>query len=367
MVVDPSSAQAAVGDVSTVAGLGALGPAGEMSFYRLSDVTTDRFGITYVLHFDWVEKIDSAGNVTRLAGSTSGFADGAGAQAQFNGAVSVVVDSTGNVFVADSGNRRIRKITPGGIVSTFAGSGQVGTADGIGVGATFTSPSALAIDPNNNLFLTEYGKHAVRKITPTGVVSTIAGSGSQGYVDGVGLAASFSYPRDIAADSSGVVYVSDIGNRRIRKIAVDGKVSTFAIMNSIDNTYGAYEGVVASQLSGIAVDQSGNVYFNDLGFIRKVAPGGVITTVAGQRLEGYVNGPPAVALFNNPTTLAVDRSGNVLVSDVWNNAVRKIEGEPPLNFNAISLVRPPIIRYVTTTTTTAPPWIVFAPIGVKVR
>ncbi len=362
-VVSPGSAQAATGDVSTVAGLGAVGPVGDMTFRRLSDVTADRFGITYILNGDRIYKVDAAGNVSDLAGSTTGFADGTGAQAQFNNASSLAVDSTGNVFVADSGNRRIRKITPTGIVSTFAGSGQSGTANGVGLGATFTNPNALAIDPGNNLFLTELGINAIRKITPSGAVSTLAGTGAEGYVDGPGLSASFRYPRDIAADSSGVVYVSDNGNRRIRKIAIDGTVSTFANMTAIDNTYGAYEGITASQLSGIAADQSGNVYFNDLGFIRKVAPGGAVSTVAGKRLQGYLNGPATVALFYNPTTLAIDRSGNILVSDVWNSVVRKIIGEPPLNFTIIAPVKFPIIRLVTTTTTAAPR--LYAPIVIK--
>ncbi|MDR1469259.1 MAG: hypothetical protein LBT00_08190 [Spirochaetaceae bacterium] len=171
------------------------------------------------------------GVVTTLAGSTRGYADGTGAEAKFRDRLGVAVDSAGNVYVADSGNNLIRKITPtpeGGVVTTFAGSGEKGYADGTAQEAQFNSPYDVALDSAGNVYVADTGNYRIRKITPTpqgGVVTTLAGSGDWGngwgkggYADGIGTEAQFNNPVSVAVDSTGNVYVLDTNNHRIRKI-----------------------------------------------------------------------------------------------------------------------------------------------------
>jgi len=165
-----------------------------------------------------IRKITPAGVVSTFAGSTEGFADGAGNTAQFNYPTGVAVDSSDNVFVADSGNHRIRKITPAGVVSTFAGTGTEGFANGAGNTAQFNFPGGVAVGSSDNVFVADQFNHRIRKITPAGVVSTFAGTGAEGHADGTATEAQFNYPAGVAVDSSGNVYVADLGNNRIRKI-----------------------------------------------------------------------------------------------------------------------------------------------------
>jgi sugar lactone lactonase YvrE len=162
-------------------------------------------------------KITPAGAVTTLAGSTDGFADGVGAAAQFNFPFGVAVDAAGNVYVADTDNHSIRKITLAGEVSTLAGSGYPGNADGPGGFARFGYPLRVAVDAAGNLYVADTGNNRIRKISPAGAVTTLAGS-NEGFVDGVGAAAQFSQPNGVAVDAAGNVYVADTNNQRIRKI-----------------------------------------------------------------------------------------------------------------------------------------------------
>jgi len=207
------------------------------------------------------------GVVTTLAGTaggSGGSADGTGAAASFNAPTGVAVDSSGNVYVADSENHTIRKITAAGVVSTFTGTGSVGRLDGTGSAASFRYPFGVAVDSIGNVYVADYYNSTIRKITAAGVVSTFAGTGSVGRLDGTGSAASFYYPYGVAVDSSGNVYVADTFNNTIRKITSAGVVSTLAgtagSTGSTDDT-----GAAASfrYPSGVAVDSSGNVYVAD--------------------------------------------------------------------------------------------------------
>ena len=171
--------------------------------------------------------------VTTLAGSgEEGSNNGVGANATFHEPYGVVVDSRRNVYVTDSYNHLIRKINSAGVVTTFAGSGIQGSTNGTGTAASFSFPSGIAIDANNNLYVSE-SPGRIRKITPSGVVSTLAGSTIPGYVDATGTNAQFEYPRGLAVDASGNVYVSDGSNHRIRKITSGGVVTTIASNNRI--------------------------------------------------------------------------------------------------------------------------------------
>ncbi|WP_412850400.1 T9SS type A sorting domain-containing protein [Chryseobacterium sp. PMSZPI] len=263
-----------------------------------------------------------AQTVTTIAGSTSGYADGNGTAAQFKNPSWLCSDSNGNLYISDNANHRIRKITPQGQVSTLAGSTS-GYADGIGTAAQFNSTSGICIDGSGNLYVSDYDNHRIRKITPQGQVSTFAGS-TQGYVDGLGTAAQFNNPTGIAIDPSENLYVADSNNHRIRKITPQGQVSTLAGSTS---GYADGSGTTAQFNTpfGIAIDASGNFYIADLinNRIRKITPQGQVSTLAGST-SGYADGSGTTAQFYYPYGIAIDPSGNLYVSDHINNRIRKV-------------------------------------------
>ncbi len=278
-----------------------------------------------------IRKITPSGVVSTLAGSTQGFINGNGISAQFNYPSGIAIDASDNVFVADQGNEKIRKITPSGSVSTFAGS-SLGYADGIGTAAQFYNPCSIATDTSGNLYVADSFNFKVRKITPSGVVSTFAGS-SYGYTDSPGTSAQFAYFYGVATDLFGNVFVSDYGNNRIRKIDTTGGVTTLAGSTS-GNTDGIGNAAQFYSLNGIATDAAGNVYVADSGnhSIRKITPAGVVSTLAGST-KGFADGDGASALFDTPSAVAIDTSGNLYVADSGNNKIRKITQTLSVNQN----------------------------------
>jgi len=301
----------------------------EARFNYPDGMAVDSSGNAYVTDYSnhRIRKITPAGVVSTLAGRRSGYKDGTGTDAQFFYPAGVAVDSSGNVYVADTYNHRIRKITPKGGVSTLAGSGRGGRgfADGTGTDAQFFFPSNVAVDPEGNVYVADASNHRIRKITPKGGVSTIAGDGTPGYTDGTGTVARFNLPYDVTVDSSGNAYVTDFSNHRIRKITPMGMVTTFA-----GSTEGFADGTgTEAQFyhpDGVDVDSEGNVYVADSfnNRIRKITPAGVVSTIAGDGTPGYTDGTGTEAQFYHPAGVAVDSSGNVYVGDFINNRIRKI-------------------------------------------
>jgi hypothetical protein len=276
-----------------------------------------------------------------LAGN-AGYTDGTGSAARFSHPYGMAMDSSGNLYVADKANDVIRKVTPAGVVSTIAGTvGLVGSVDGIGtvdgtgvvtganVAALFNQPSGVAVDGTGNVFVADTGNNTIRKITPAGVVTTVVGTpGVAGSTDGTGPAASFSSPFGIAVDSSDNLYITDSANATIRKVTSAGVSTTIAGQagqyGSMDGTSTAIE---FNNPIGIALDSSGNLYITDAGnnTIRKLTSGGVSSTIAGNPgIAGDTDGTGVFALFSSPRGIAVDSAGNIFVADSQNCTIRKI-------------------------------------------
>ncbi len=315
---------------------------GDSLLFSPAAVAMDASGTLYVADGSGIFKVASNGTTTILAGrpvlnsgSNVGTTD---TMVYFEMPSGIALDSAGNVFVTDAGSQVVQKITSSGVVTIFAGQqGAWGYADGTGTAARFGAPGGLAIDSNDNLYVADTFNDLIRKITPAGVVTTIAGAYRQcSNTDGVGAAARFCEPSALAIDAAGSLYVADKGNATIRKITAGGVVSTVAGM---PGTYGWANGTGVSATfcapSGIAIDGSGNLFVSDgqcpLNFandyaIREVTPDGVVSSFAGTSggSGGFINGPGATASFDGPLGLAFDTSGNLMVADWWNGAIRKV-------------------------------------------
>ncbi len=365
------------GIVTVFAGnLSASGNAdGEGAAARFTDIaglSTDNAGNVYVAESgnNTIRKITPNAVVTTLAGTAglNGSADGTGAAARFGRPfyyhryydepidylsyyneplfdsseyhVGMATDSAGNLYVVDASNFTVRKIMPGGVVTTLAGSvGQFGTLDGTGPTALFHSPRGVAADSVSNLYVVD--NHTIRKITPDGVVTTLAGSHYWAAADdGVGIDARFNRPTDIAADSAGNLYVTDSENHTIRKITPAGIVTTIAgSAGAPGNADGAGAAARFFLPKGLGIDSGGNLYVFDSGnyTIRKITPNAVVTTLAGTAgLNGSADGTGAAArfgggrargpTFGSPASggIATDSTGNVYVADAYNSTVRKV-------------------------------------------
>jgi len=283
-----------------------------------------------------IRKISPTGVVTTLAGKPGqpGYADGTGAMAQFNNPSGLAIDSTGNLYVADGDNQVIRKVTPAAVVSTIAGTaGSTGSADGHGAAARFLGPRAVALDKSGNLYIADSGNNTIRKMTAAGDVSTVAGTaGQHGSVDAAGAAARFYLPLDIAADAN-YVYVADSLNNEIRRVTPAGSVSTLAGTTTFGKADGTGPAAQFNGPRGIAVDAAGNVYVGDSnnGLIRKITPAGVVTTLAG---GGNASGSGTSAGFHGPAGVLVTATGVLYVADSSNGTIRKIA--PDLSVTTIA-------------------------------
>ncbi|MCU1382798.1 MAG: repeat protein [Acidobacteria bacterium] len=315
------------------------GTASTARFSLPKGIAADAGGSLYVADTfnHTVRKITVGGVVSTVAGlgGVSGEADGTGDAARFLYPAGVAVDPSNNVYVADTSNHTIRKITSAGVVTTLAGTASTrGASDGTGSGAQFFFPTGIGLDTSGNLYVGDQNNNKVRKITPAGVVSTLAGAdnpqtaGEVVWADGAGGEARFRRPTGVAVDLAGTVYVADELNHVIRKVTSAGSVTTFA---GAHGSSGSEDGVGSAarffRPNGVAVDSVGTVYVADTNnsTIRKITSDGVVTTLAGEAGEGgFADGSPPAARFSLPTALALDGLGNLYVADTGNQTIRRI-------------------------------------------
>ncbi|GEM_PF-2696483 len=315
------------GDINGIGNIDGQGSASR--FNRPEGVAVDSSGNIYVSDAfnQSIRKISSAGIVSNLAGAPDqeGTTDGLGSAARFHNPSPMAVDSTGNVYLGDVWT--LRKISPNGAVTTLAGSPtDFGDTDGVGSAARFRDLKGLALDGSENIYVADWIRHTIRKITPDGTVSTVAGvAGQAGYLDGAAATAKFDAPYGVALDVAGNLYVTDLNNAVLRKISTSGTVSTLAGTQGIKaNLDGTGSAARFSSPMGITVNtSSGHFYISDNDFIREITPDGLVTTLAGggpSRADGTGN----AAGFHLPEGIAVSPDGSIYVADNLNFTVRKV-------------------------------------------
>ena len=322
---------------STLAGNGASGFAdGTGSGARFASpagVAIDAAGNTYVADTanDRIRKITAGGVVSTLAGSGApGWTDGPGTQARFQAPTGIAVDSSGNVFVADRATHTVRKILPNGSVSTLSGSGQAGFANGAGPVSKFDNPMGIAVAPDGTVYVTEPAMHRIRRVTSGGLTSHFVGSGLATHADGNGVFSSFSSPRGLVVDGDGNLFVADAGNNRIRKVTPGGTVTTHAGTGAAGYLNGPAAAAMFDTPLGLCFDGSGNLYVLDQGNrrIRRISPSGIVTTVGGDGTSGFLDGHPLAMRFSAAEGLAMNASGIMTVADTASHRIRKLAPPP---------------------------------------
>jgi trimeric autotransporter adhesin len=364
----PAGAQQALGTIATVAGTGTAGSGGDTQQATAAQlghphgVAVDSAGNLYIadLSNNRVRKVAPNGTITTVAGTGTPGDSGDGGpatSAQLNNPSGVAVDSDGNLYIADYRSHRVRKVEPGGTITTVAGTGTYGSGGdgGPATAAQLAFPGGVAVDGDGNLYIADSDFDRVRKVAPGGTITTVAGTGTFGYSGDGGLAtaAQLTAPGGVAVDGDGNLYIADTFNSRVRKVAPGGTITTVAGTG----TYGSGgDGgpATAAQLTrpyGVAVDSAGNLYIADTDDdrVRKVAPGGTITTVAGTGTAGYNgdNQQATAAQLNNPFGVAVDGAGNLYIADSDNSRVRRVQlaagdivaGAFNSNFDGITVLR----------------------------
>ncbi len=302
-------------------------------------IARDAAGNLYISALNCVFKLSSSGALTLVAGnSRPGFSGDGGpaTQAQLNGPQGLAIDAAGDLFIADTGNNRIREVTPDGLIQTFAGTGEAGLypISGPALQSPLNSPGGVAVDGSGNVYIADTGNHFIRVVGTDGNIRPFAGVPYAGFTGDTfaAVSANLHSPQDVAVDSKGVVYIADTGNARIRAVGTDGNINTIAGNGGLGF---AGDGAAATSASlsqpyAVALDSQGQLYIADLGNlrIRKVDSKGNITTIAGTGFPGFTgDGSAAIkATLTLPSGVAVDGSGNVYVADQWNLRIRKIDG-----------------------------------------
>lgn len=344
-VAPPAWSQTAL--VDTFAGVTGVpgssdGSADQARFARPEGLAITASGVLYVADTQnhTIRRVDPDGTTTTLAGypGVAGHLDGAGTDARFNAPIALAVGPDGFIYVSDAGSHIVRRMSPDGAVTTLAGYPTLpGSADGQGLGARFNSPGGIAVDTRGLVFVVDRGNRTLRTVTPDGVVSTFVGAvGQPAIVDGPASTARLSDPGNLAIDGLGNLYFAELWGQVVRRVTPWGYVTTLA--------GSAYKSGTADGTGpqarfyfplGVAVDRAGGVYVadGDNDTIRHVTPAGVVTTIAGQpRVRGTTDGPASTATFRNPSDVVVDAGGTVFVADTGNSSIRRVAGRSPLQF-----------------------------------
>jgi sugar lactone lactonase YvrE len=310
-----------------------------------SSVATDAMGNLYFSSADLhsIFKLDQNGVLMRVAGNSRPGYSGDGGPATSarlkldpNIPTGVAVDNAGNLFIVDTNNNRIRRVSPSGIITTVAGNGAADFGDGgPSTSAALRYPTGVAVDGTGNLFIADLGNNRIRKVSPSGIIITVAGAGTKGFTGdgGPATSAEMNQPRGVAVDAAGNLFIADAYNFSIRRVSLSGIITTVAG----DGTRGfSADGGPATSArldypTRVAVDASGSLFIADGGRIRKVSPSGIITTVAGNATLSFSassfsgdGGPAATAQLNRPNGVVSDAAGNLFISDAGNHRVRKV-------------------------------------------
>jgi len=331
-------------NIATVAGNGGLsssgdsGPATSAQLNTPLGVAVDRAGNIYIADSlnNTIRRVSAGGTISTFAGNSvpgNSGDGGAPTAAQLNGPQGVAVDAAGNLYIADTQNHKVRKIS-GGAISTFAGSGTAGfSGDGsAATAASLNAPFGVAVDAAGNVYIAEFGNSRVRKVDTKGVITTVAGNGVSGYSGdgGAATSAQLNGPQSVAVDAAGNLYIADTANNRVRQVTPSGAIGTIG-GNGVAGFAADGVAAVSTQVgnpTGVAVDTFGNVYVADGNArVRKIYPSGIITTIAGIGVRGYTGdgGVGTAARLSVPSAVAVDAAGNAYVADTLNNAVRLLQ------------------------------------------
>ncbi|MGP8217270.1 MAG: T9SS type A sorting domain-containing protein [Bacteroidia bacterium] len=354
--------------ISTIAGNGSQGYTGDggqataAELYGPTGVAIDASGNIYIADYenDRIRKVNTSGIISTFAGTGTAGSSGDGGNAtaaELYEPMEVAIDIAGNVYIADYGNNRIRKVNTSGIISTIAGNGTAGSTGngGNATAAELNSPMGVAVDVYGNIYIADYNNNIIRIVNSSGIIKTIAGTGTgglSGNYNGDGIAATaanLDEPGAVSLDASGNIYISDFLNNRIREINTSGIINTVA-GNGTANYSGDGGPATAAEINlwaafnyrggGVVVDASNNIYIGDYdnSRLRKVNSSGIISTIAGTGTASYSGdgGPATAAELHYPTNVAVDASGNVYFADYGNNRIRKISNCIPPNITVSS-------------------------------
>lgn len=344
-------------NIKTIAGDGTPGTSGDggaataAKLNYPTGVAVDKAGNVYIAdaNNNKVRKVSTTGVITTIAGNgTSGFSGdgGAATAAQLKYPTNVAVDASGNVYITDANNARIRKVTPAGIISTYVGDGTLGYGGdgGPATAAQLHNPRGLHVDAAGNLYIAAVFSQKVRMVDATGVIMTVAGNGTSGYAGdgGSAVSAQLKDPSGVGKDAAGNMYIADKSSHCIRKVTATGTISTIAGNDVTADFTGDGGPATAARMKTpltVKVDKYDNIFVLDMGNnrVRKINASGVISTVAGATAVGSSGdgGPATAASFNFPQDIALDTLGNVYIADAGNNKIRKITYASPADIETV--------------------------------